>query len=92
MVKNDLLVIQTHDRETRGRPTCQEVHAKLCNMLRNCEAKEDYACDPCPRLDDADEQNTPGDHSKEYRWIDTVNLPEAGSGPTSLEASDIKQF
>jgi hypothetical protein len=92
MVKNDLLVIETHDRETRGRPTCQEVHAKLCNMLRNCETKEGYACEPCPRVDDADEKTTKGHHGTEYKWIDTKNLPEAGSGPTSLGGSDVKQF
>jgi hypothetical protein len=90
MVKNDLLVIQTHDRETRGRPTCQEVEAKLCEMLRKCEATEKYACEQMPRLDAVDGKAMEEHHVREYRWIDTVNLPEAGS--LSLGVSDIKQF
>jgi hypothetical protein len=91
MVQNDLLVIQTQDRETRGRPTCQEVHAKLCKMLHHCETKEEYACDPAPRSDALDGKSREGHHTKGYRWIDTVNLPEAGSGPDH-GASDTKQF
>jgi hypothetical protein len=90
MVKNDLLVIQTHDRETRGRHTCQEVEAKLCEMLRNCEAGEKYACEQMPSLDAVDGKAVEGHYVREYRWIDTLNLPEAGS--PSLGASDIKQF
>ena len=90
MVKDDLLVIQTHDRETRGRPTSQEVCKKLGDMLRNCEANDSYsyACKPAPRLDAVDEKSTAGHRSRGYRWIDSVDLPEA----TSPGVSDIKQF
>lgn len=91
MIKNDLLVIQTHDPETRGRPTSQEVRKKLGDMLRNCEASESYACKPTLRLDASDEETTEGNKSKVYRRIDLVDLPE----PMSIvdpAVSDIRQF
>jgi hypothetical protein len=90
MVKNDLLVIKTDDREQRGRKTCQEVLAKLCSMLRKCEDGEKYACKRAPRLDIAVGKVVDGRRRREYRYIDTVNLPEAGS--PCIGVSDIKQF
>ena len=91
MVKDDLLVIETHDSKTRGRKTSQEVHKKLSDMLKNCEADKDYACKPAPHLDAVDEKTTEEYQSREYRWIETFDLPEATSsaGPG---ASGIKQF
>lgn len=91
MVKDDLLVIKTHDRETRGRKTCQELHKKLRDMLKNCEADKNYACEPAPHLDAVDEKATEGHRSRGYQWIETVDLPEAtcSAGPG---ASDIKQL
>jgi len=77
MVKNDLLVIQTHERETRGRHTCQEVRKKLGDMLRDCEADESYACRPDPRPVALNEKTTEGNKSKAYRFIDSIDLPEA---------------
>ena len=91
MVKDDLLVIKTHDRETRDRKTCQEVHKKLRDMLKNCEADEGYACAPAPRLNAVDGKAAEGHKSRRYRLIDSVDLPEAAS--TAVDgASDRKQF
>ncbi|KAE9363830.1 hypothetical protein N431DRAFT_390007 [Stipitochalara longipes BDJ] len=91
MVKDDLLVIQTHDRETRGRPTSQEVLKKLGDMLRNCEASESYACKSAPRLNALDEKAAEGNKSKGYRFIDSIDLPEATGSPVS-GVCDTKQF
>jgi hypothetical protein len=65
MVKDDLLVIEKHDRETRDRHTSQEVHKKLGDMLRDCETNEYYACKPAPRLDAVNERAMEGHHSRD---------------------------
>ena len=77
MVKEDLLVIQTHDRKTRGRPTSQEVRKKLGDMVRNCETDESYACKSDPRLNISNEEPAARNKSKGFTFIDIVNLPEA---------------
>jgi len=91
MVKDDLLVIKTQDRETRGRKTCQEVHKKLVDMLKNCEDDSGYACDPAPRLIVVDGEASEGHRRRCYQLIDSIDSPKATSsdGPG---ASDIKQF
>lgn len=90
MVKNDLLVIETDDLDKRGRKTCVEVLAKLCKMLRKCEDDNKYACEPVPPLDAVGRKVVDGRQRRGFRYIDTVNLPEAGS--PCIGVSDIKQF
>jgi serine/threonine protein kinase len=81
MVRDDLLVIQTHDRETRGRPTSQEVRKKLGDMLRNCEDDESYACKSAPHPFPLKEKVMEGSKSKGYLYIDYIDLPEATGSP-----------
>jgi hypothetical protein len=64
MVKDDLLVIEKHDRETRDRHTSQEVDKRLRDMLHDCETNEDYACKPAPRLDAVNEIAMEGHRSR----------------------------
>ncbi len=90
MVKNDLLVIEMNDNDKRGRKTCVEVLAKLCKMLRNCEDDYKYACEPVPPLDPVGREVVDERQRRGYRYIDTVNLPEAGS--PCIGVSDINQF
>jgi hypothetical protein len=90
MVKNDLLIIETNDLNKRGRKTCVEVLVKLCKMLRNCEDDNIYACEPVPPLDPVGRKVVDGHQRRGFRYIDTLNLPEAGS--PCIGVSDIKQF
>ncbi len=90
MIKNDLLVIETNDLDKRGRKTCVEVLAKLCEMLRKCEDDNKYACEPVPPLDAKVRKVVDIRERRGFDYIDTVNLPEAGSA--YIGVSDIKQF
>jgi hypothetical protein len=74
-----MLVIQTHDRKTRGRLSSEQVLANLTTMLQKCEADEKYACKPISRLDTVSMIPEGGHQRAPYILIDTVNLPEAGS-------------
>ncbi len=89
MIKNDLLVIETNDIDKRGRKTCGEVLAKLCKMLRKCDDNK-YACEPVPPLDAVVRKVVDERERRGFEYIDTVNLPEAGS--PCIGISDIKHF
>ena len=45
MIRDDLLVVENPDHETRDRLESQEVHTKIMGMIRTCGADKHCPCE-----------------------------------------------